>query len=628
MNRRKDLAPWVPVIFYQAGGGMVHFRPEIMRYLSLILALVAIPFILHRFRRREASDLEIGIIAYLLLAVVGYWLLPPLGGVMSRFPFTLFFGVQFVVTSVPPLWGREPFTCFFARQRTSEAVWQTDLFKEINFHLTYFWAGLFAVSGVLTMLPEMTTAMRTQEMKVVFAYILPWILIFGAGFPVTAWYPGHRQRRMGLTPVVAGSSQSLPANPPPSPPGPWAEIDKPELEPHITPKIIRKDHPEMTDTYRIVAVNGSPHEGFGNTSQMLAMLREPLAAEGFELEEIFLSSLHIEYCVGCATCLEKGACWIRDDYKGLAKKLLEAEAVILASPVYFRHVTAQLKTFLDRSLGLGHRPRGAWKPGLAVSVSAGWGETEVARYLALTLRVFGAFAVGQLTAIAIGPGHFLGKELVAARAGEMAQDLARAVKEKRRFPATDQDLDYWRFMGGLVRENRDFMKADYEHWQNLGILDSFEAYVGQTWETPVRDPAMREAWLKGLMEGQRQKSGQGEPPSAPPPSSGPRQFANLRELLEAMPQALNREAAQGLSATYQFQVSGTENFVAHVRIEGQRATFQEGPAPKPDVIIKTPADVWLAISKGELDGAQAFMTGRYQVEGDLGLLLKLKELFS
>lgn len=383
----------------------------------------------------------------------------------------------------------------------------------------------------------------------------------------------------------------------------------------------------MTDTYTVVAVNGSPHTDFGNTAQMLALLRAPLAAHNLALEEIFLSNLTLEYCVGCALCLEKGACWIKDDHTSVTRKLLEADAVILASPVYFRHVTAQFKTFLDRCLGLGHRPRGAWKPGLAVSVSAGWGETEVARYLASTLRVFGAFAVGQLTAIAVGPGHFLGKDLVAARAGELAWDLAQAVKEKRRFPATDLDLDYWHFMSALVRQNREFMKADYEHWQKLGMLDSFESYIGQSWEIPVHDPALREAWLKGLRQGQRQRP---DPAVRPPePSaSGPGQSSTLRELLAAMPRALDGEAARGLAATYQFQVSGSENFVAHIRIEGQRAVFQEGPAPESDVIIKTPADVWLAVSRGELDGAQAFMTGKYQVEGNVSLLLKLKELFS
>ena len=224
----------------------------------------------------------------------------------------------------------------------------------------------------------------------------------------------------------------------------------------------------MSGNYRVVAVNGSPHEGFGNTSQMLAMFKDPLSREGFDLEEISLSRQHIEYCAGCGLCLEKGACWIRDDHKAVVQKLLEADAVILASPVYFRNVTGQMKTFLDRSLGYGHRPRGTWKPGLAVCVSAGWGETLVAPYLAQTLRVFGAFAVGQLTAIAVGPGGFVGRELVEDRATHLARDLAAAVREGRRYPACDQDLDYWHFMGGLVKENRDFMQADYEHWQKLG----------------------------------------------------------------------------------------------------------------------------------------------------------------
>ena len=278
----------------------------------------------------------------------------------------------------------------------------------------------------------------------------------------------------------------------------------------------------MSDKYQVVALNGSPHEGFGNTSQMLAMLKEHLAGEGFGLEEIFLSQQQIEYCSGCGMCIEKGACWIRDDHKGVVKKLLDADAVILASPVYFRHVTAQMKTFLDRSLGYGHRPRGTWKPGLAVSVSAGWGETDVAHYLAHALRVYGAFAVGELTAIGIGPGGFWGKEALEVRASDLARDLVRAVKEKRRYPPTDMDLDYWHFIGGLVKENRDFMKADYEHWQKLGILDSFETFIGQSRSTVSRDPKMREVWLQGLMARQK-RGGEEAPPAgeAPPAAAAP-----------------------------------------------------------------------------------------------------------
>jgi len=45
------------------------------------------------------------------------------------------------------------------------------------------------------------------------------------------------------------------------------------------------------------------------------------------------------------------------------------------------------------------------------------------------------------------------------------------------------------------------------------------------------------------------------------------------------------------------------------------------------VTIKSPAEVWLAVSKGEMDGQGAFMSGKFKVEGDLSLLMRLKSLF-
>lgn len=256
----------------------------------------------------------------------------------------------------------------------------------------------------------------------------------------------------------------------------------------------------MPDRKKVVAINGSPHAGLGNTSQMIAMLRPHMEQEGFELEELFLSQHKINYCIGCGVCIEKGACWITDDYKSVSKKVLEAKAIILASPVYFFNVTGQMKTFLDRSLTYGHKPRGTWKPGLAVSVSAGSGETSVAEYLKYVMRTFGGFPVGALTSIAVGPGEFVGKEAVEARAADLARDLAKAVKEGRRYPATDLDLRFWRFMSYLVSEHREFMKSDHTHWQKLGLYDNFEAYVGQTPAPPSMDPSVREAWIEEIIQ--------------------------------------------------------------------------------------------------------------------------------
>jgi multimeric flavodoxin WrbA/putative sterol carrier protein len=381
----------------------------------------------------------------------------------------------------------------------------------------------------------------------------------------------------------------------------------------------------MTEQYRVVAVNGSPHEGFGNTSQMLAMLGENLSREGLELEEIFLSQYQIGFCTGCATCLETGDCWVRDDYKSVVRPVLEADAVILASPVYIFNITAQMKTFLDRSLGYGHRPRGTWKPGLALSVSAGYGETWAADYLSRVLRFFGAFPVGKFTAIAVGPGEFLGRETVEARAADLARDLAQALKEGRRYPPTDQDLAYWQFMSNLVKDNRDFMVADYEHWQEHGLFKSFEAYVGQSRSRPSGIPEVREAFVKDRLDQTQGDSRTASLPGAGPETAEP---TTARELLEMMPRYLNPAVAEGLTATYQFEVSGSEDFTAHLVIADGQATFHAGPAEHPGIIIKTPAEVWLAIARKELDGTSAFLSGQFRIQGDLGLLIKLKTLFT
>jgi len=347
---------------------------------------------------------------------------------------------------------------------------------------------------------------------------------------------------------------------------------------------------DMSEQKKAVAIKGSPHAGLGNTSQMIAMLREHLEKKGFEFEEIFLSQHKINYCVGCGVCIEKGSCWIRDDYKGLSRKVLEAHAIILASPVCFLNVTAQMKTFLDRSLTYGHKPRRTWKPGLAVCVSAGSSESSVAEYLKYVMRTFGAFPVGSLSSIAVGPGEFIGKEAVESRAADLARDLVAAVKEGRRYPTTDLDLRFWQFMGYLVSENREFMKSDYEHWQRLGLYDGFEAYVGQSPATPSMDPGVREAWIEEMME--EQKDGV-FPPGGPEAekkadTSTISPKTTVLELLQSMPQRFNPGEAEGLKVIYQFEVSGDEEFTAHIIIADQQATFHEGAVENPDVTITRP----------------------------------------
>ena len=103
---------------------------------------------------------------------------------------------------------------------------------------------------------------------------------------------------------------------------------------------------------------------------------------------------------------------------------------------------------------------------------------------------------------------------------------------------------------------------------------------------------------------------------------------NAWEAISAMPGVFNGEAAGDLSALIEFQVSGAEVFTAYIHIEEGNCSLEKKPPREPDLIIETPADVWLAISRKELDGQQAFSEQAFKAKGNLGLLISMSRLFS
>ena len=616
------LTPIICIAAFILIGRMTGFQSHAMRAGVLIILGADILALFFLNRKDQASPIHKGLGLFILLAAISIWLWPDgAGRLLGKAPAAGVYLVLFLVAAVPPVLGRDPFTMYFARKTTPRAVWHTDVFLKINHHLTWFWAALFFVCILLGLAPA-AMGLCAPLALVCFEGLFPLALMLGLGLPMTRKYPGHYQRKLGLRPLSPKKETPLdrPGHERPSPTGE-----------HPGRAMKKEEEQKMATSATIVAVNGSPHRGMGNTSMMIEMLRRPLSGEGFDLEVIHLAQHHIEYCRGCGFCLERGQCWIKDDHRGILDRLLGADGIVLGSPVYVMHVTAQMKTFLDRSLGLGHKPRPAWKPGLAVCVSAGLGEVETGRYLAGVLRPFGAFAVGTLTAMAAVPGEFIGKEAIEARAADLARDLARAVREKRRYPATEHDLRFYHFMGDLVKRHKDsMMKDDFAHWEKHGLFEGFETYIQQKRTRVPFDDTARQAWIKKMIAEHRGKRPPAKetPSDSVSPKTGPGFPKTCRELLQMMPMGFKADAAGDLNAVYQFEVSGKEDFVGHLKIAEGTCTYQDGPAEDPDVIIRTPADVWLAIATGDLDGQEAFMAGKYTVEGDLGLMLKLKSLFS
>ncbi len=102
---------------------------------------------------------------------------------------------------------------------------------------------------------------------------------------------------------------------------------------------------------------------------------------------------------------------------------------------------------------------------------------------------------------------------------------------------------------------------------------------------------------------------------------------SFRDLIARMTDVFDPNAAGNLVANIQFRASGKEPGDYYLHIENGECTFKEGVSESPSVTIHTPSEVWVAINLGEMDGAQAFLQGKFRVEGDFGLLMRMQEIF-
>ncbi|HDM76619.1 MAG TPA: flavodoxin family protein [Deltaproteobacteria bacterium] len=100
---------------------------------------------------------------------------------------------------------------------------------------------------------------------------------------------------------------------------------------------------------KALAINGSHRKG-KNTATMLRLVLEPLEAKGVETELLELADYNIELCKACNKCLTKNECSIKnDDMVLVAEKMLDSDAIVLGSPVYFANVSSLMKIFIDRT---------------------------------------------------------------------------------------------------------------------------------------------------------------------------------------------------------------------------------------------------------------------------------------
>jgi multimeric flavodoxin WrbA len=101
----------------------------------------------------------------------------------------------------------------------------------------------------------------------------------------------------------------------------------------------------------VLGIVCSPRKG-GNTEILVCEALAGAKESGAEVELLRVSNMNIAACNGCEACHESGECSIKDDMQKVYEKMLEADGIILGSPVYFWSVSSQAKTLMDRTYAL------------------------------------------------------------------------------------------------------------------------------------------------------------------------------------------------------------------------------------------------------------------------------------
>lgn len=201
VSRLLDVSTIIAVTFYQFLGEFCHFHPEVMRPLSLALAVIIAPFLTYRRSRGQASGVELTMGLYLLMATLGFWVLPDsLGRLMAAGGLAMLYTLLSLMAGLGPVLGAEPFTTFYARRTAPREVWETPIFRLINRRLTWFWAALFVLCAVSTLIPEFWPSLHSSFMRLIFTLGIPLALMGGIGVRLNHWYPGFIGKRLAAQP--------------------------------------------------------------------------------------------------------------------------------------------------------------------------------------------------------------------------------------------------------------------------------------------------------------------------------------------------------------------------------------------------------------------------------------------
>jgi len=354
---------------------------------------------------------------------------------------------------------------------------------------------------------------------------------------------------------------------------------------------------------KALAINSSARQqGQSKTELMLAHLVRGMRDAGADIEVINLREKKIKDCIGCFSCMTKtpGKCVLKDDMtKELFPKWLDSELVVYATPLFHHTVNAIMKRFIERTFPVCepfllkreerwvHPLRNQSPASVVLSVC---GFPEMSAFGALTHYakfLFNHEEKGKLWAEIYRPGS----EYLVETVNEQRDILDATVQAGKELVQTHSVLPET-----LARIEQPLMDNFFD----------FAKISNCMWQTCIDEKITRKKFTNdGMM------------PRAD----------SIETYMLMMSIGFNPEGAGDANVIIQNNFTGRVEGSCHFIISDGTVQTRDGKSENPDLVIKSPFDVWIDIVTGKADGTEMIMEGKYQVEGNTDLIFDVPKFF-
>jgi len=218
---------------------------------------------------------------------------------------------------------------------------------------------------------------------------------------------------------------------------------------------------------KILLLSSSPRKERSQTFLLAKEVLRGAATDGAVVSEVIhLCNLKIEFCRACEACHKKiFSCPIKDDVNMVMKKMLEADALIFASPNYINQVSASLKAIFDRASHFIHCKRLLGKYIFGVVTSGSGQGKAVLHYISYYAHTCGAQYAGGISS-----QPQLTKEKL-EEAFKSGHKLAFDIKEKKVYPEQIEIIEKGKqHFKEIMKARKNEWEEEYLYWLDKGWL--------------------------------------------------------------------------------------------------------------------------------------------------------------